>query len=163
MTSAIAKVTSAEARHVPSAETTDVASAETAHMASATHMATATSVSSATAAAAGLCTSGKKAAGKHCTCQNHHHSSSHDILLWNGREFPPQSLVRRRRIRGRQTPASRWTEDGDTYLSPLLNSRSIFLIEAGAARTKGKPAPDQQLETKRRGLRMLFQSRNLDR
>jgi hypothetical protein len=29
---------------------------------------------------------GKKAAGKHCTCQNHHHSSSHDIFLleWAG-------------------------------------------------------------------------------
>jgi hypothetical protein len=53
--------------------------------------ATTASVSTATATAtAGLCISGKKAAGKHCTCQNHHHSSSHDILLFNGRDCPPQ-------------------------------------------------------------------------
>jgi hypothetical protein len=37
-------------------------------------------VASATASAtAGLRISGKKAAGKRCTCQNHHHSSYHDI------------------------------------------------------------------------------------
>jgi hypothetical protein len=81
--------TSAEAADVTSAEAPDVAAAEAAHVATAAT----TSVSSATAAsAAGLCISGQKAAGKHCACQNHHHSSSHDILLWNGREFPPQIL-----------------------------------------------------------------------
>ena len=98
MTSSVAKVTSADAGHatsaktshvssaeVTSAEATHVASAKAAHMAAAT-AATATSVSAATATA-GLCISGKKAAGKHCTCQNHHHSSSHGILLWNGRDF----------------------------------------------------------------------------
>jgi hypothetical protein len=46
--------------------------------------ATATSMSSATAAApaAGLCIRGKKATGKHGACQDHHYSSSHDILLF---------------------------------------------------------------------------------
>jgi hypothetical protein len=99
MASSAAKVLSAHAGHVTaaktsdaaSAEATDVTSAKAAHMASAkaaTHVASATTtVSSATATAtAGLGISGKKAAGKHCTCQNHHHSSSHDILLleWAG-------------------------------------------------------------------------------
>jgi len=98
--SAIAKVTAAHTRHVPSAEVTsaetahvasaeaaDVTSAEAAHMASATT----TSVSSA-AAAAGLRISGKKAAGKHCTCQNHHHSSSHDISFGMGGTFRHRAL-----------------------------------------------------------------------
>jgi hypothetical protein len=107
MTPSIAKVisvhacdvTSAETAHAAPAETADVAcaeaadvtSAKAAHMASttATHVTTATSMASATATA-GLRVSGKKAAGKHCACQNHHHSSSHDILLWDGRGFPPQ-------------------------------------------------------------------------
>jgi hypothetical protein len=76
-------VTSAKATHVTSAKATHVASAKAAHVTSAT-----TTVSSTTTTAtAGLCTSGKKAAGKHSTCQNHHHSSSHDILLWDGRTF----------------------------------------------------------------------------
>jgi hypothetical protein len=96
MTSAeTADATSAEATDAASAETADVTSAEATHMAStkAAHMAStaATSMSAATATAtAGLRVSGKKAAGKHCACQNHHHSSSHDILLWDGRGFPPQ-------------------------------------------------------------------------
>jgi hypothetical protein len=67
-------MTSAKTSHVTAAEATHVASAETAHVASA-----ATSVAS--AAAAGLRTRSKKAAGKHCARQNHHHSSSHNILL----------------------------------------------------------------------------------
>jgi hypothetical protein len=104
--SSIAKVTSAHARHSTSAETSDataaeathVTSAEAAHVASAkaaAHMAAATTTSVSTAsasAAAGLCISSKKATGKHCACQNHHHSSSHDILLWDGREFRDRSL-----------------------------------------------------------------------
>jgi hypothetical protein len=103
MTSSIAKVISAHARHVISAEAAYVTSAEASHVTSAkaTHVTSAkaasvsstTSVSSASAAA-GLCTRGKKAAGKHGTCQNHHHSSSHDILLWDGRDFPPQGCSR---------------------------------------------------------------------
>src|SRR5436853_15129 len=60
--------------------------------------ATAVSSSTATATAAGLRTRGKQAAGKHCACQNHHHSSSHDILHRNGRTFPPQVWVRRQRL-----------------------------------------------------------------
>jgi hypothetical protein len=96
MASATAKVPSAKARHVSSdvasAETSDVTSAEAADVASAkaAHVASAatTSVSTATATAtAGLCISGKKAAGKHGTCQNHHHSSSHEFSLWDWRDF----------------------------------------------------------------------------
>jgi hypothetical protein len=68
--------TTAKVTHVTSAEATHVTSA-----AKATHVATATT---ATATTAGLCTSGNKAAGKQCACQNHHHSSSHDILHWMG-------------------------------------------------------------------------------
>jgi hypothetical protein len=102
MTPSAVKVTSAQARHVTSAKTSDVASAKTSHVTAAeathvtsaeaaAHVAAAATVSSATAtAAAGLCTGGEKAAGKHCTCQNHHHSSSHDILHFIGRDCPPQ-------------------------------------------------------------------------
>jgi geranylgeranyl pyrophosphate synthase len=54
---------SAEAADVASAEAADVTSAEAAHVTSAAT----TSMSSATATA-GLCISGKKAAGKHCAC-----------------------------------------------------------------------------------------------
>jgi hypothetical protein len=71
-------VTSTKAAHVASAKATHVASAKAAP---------ATVSSATTAAAAGLCTRGKKAAGKHCTCQNHHHSSSHDILHSDWRTF----------------------------------------------------------------------------
>jgi hypothetical protein len=85
----------------------------------------ATTVTSATAAT-GLRARGKKAAGKHRGCQNHHHSSSHDILHWVGRTFPPQVAVRRWRVSARQSPTSRWTGDGISYLSSLLNSLSIF-------------------------------------
>jgi hypothetical protein len=51
----------------------------------AAHVAAAAAVCS--AATACLCTSGKKAACKHCACQNHHHSSSHEILHCNGRKI----------------------------------------------------------------------------
>jgi hypothetical protein len=96
MAPSTAKVLSAHACHVTAAKTSDAASAEAAEVAStkaahvtaakaAADVASATTVSSA-AATAGLGISGKKAAGKHCTCQNHHHSSSHDILRlgWAG-------------------------------------------------------------------------------
>jgi hypothetical protein len=106
MMSSVAKVTSAHACHATAAETSDatsaeathVTSAEAAHVASAkaaAHMAAATSTSVSTASAtatAGLCASGKKATGKHCACQNHHHSSSHDILLWDGGTFRHEAL-----------------------------------------------------------------------
>jgi hypothetical protein len=96
MTSSTAKAISADAREVTSAKTSDAGSAEAAHVASAeaAHMASATTtVSSAAATAtAGLCTRGKKAAGKHCACQNYHHSCSHDILHWDGRTFRRRAL-----------------------------------------------------------------------
>jgi len=103
MTSSIAKVISVHAGDVTSAETADATSAEAADAASteATHVTSAkaahvastatTSMSTATATA-GLCVSGKKAAGKHCTCQNHHHSSSHDTLLCVGGTFRHRAL-----------------------------------------------------------------------
>jgi hypothetical protein len=92
--------TAAQATHVTAADVThtgtDVTSAKAAHAA--------TTVSSATTAAPGLCARGKKAAGKHCACQNHHHSSSHDSLHLIGRIAPPQDLVRHWRVQhsGRQ-------------------------------------------------------------
>jgi hypothetical protein len=90
----------AQATHVTAANVahtgTDVTSAKAAHPA--------TTVSSAATAAPGLCARGKKAAGKHCACQNHHHSSFHDILHLVGRIAPPQDLVRYWRVQqsGRQ-------------------------------------------------------------
>jgi hypothetical protein len=87
-----AHVTSTKATHVTSTKATHVTSAKATHVASAT---TTTTVSS--AAAAGLCVRGNKAAGKQCTCQNHHHSSSHDILRLNGARLSAAGLC--------QTPA----------------------------------------------------------
>jgi hypothetical protein len=85
------------------AKTTHVSAANVAHtgpdVTSAKAAHTATTVSSA-AAAPGLCARGKKTAGKHCACQNHHHSSSHDILHLIGRTAPPQDLVRRWGVQG---------------------------------------------------------------
>jgi hypothetical protein len=85
-----------------SGDTTDVAATKAAHVTPAkasTHMASTKAAAMATttaAAAAGLGTGSKQAAGEHGTRQNHHHSSFHDILLWDGR------TVRRRSF---QTPA----------------------------------------------------------
>jgi len=91
MAPSTAKVLSAHPGHVAAAKTADAASAEAADAASAeaadvasakaaAEVASATTVSSATATAtAGLGISGKKATGKHGACQNHHHSSYHDI------------------------------------------------------------------------------------
>jgi hypothetical protein len=93
MASSTAKVPSANARHVATdvaaAETSDVTSAEAADVASAeaAHVASATTSVSTAAATAGLCISGEKAAGKHGTCQNHHHSSSHEFSFWDWRDF----------------------------------------------------------------------------
>jgi len=98
MAPSTAKVLSAHACHVIAAQTSDAASAETAEMASAkaaahvastktaAHVTSATTTMPTAAAAACLGISGKKAAGKHGACQNHHHSSSHDIFLleWAG-------------------------------------------------------------------------------
>jgi hypothetical protein len=86
--------TGAQATHVTAANVThtgtDVTSAKAAH--------TATTVSSAATAAPGLSARGNKAAGKHRACQNHHHSSSHDILHLIGRIIPPQGLIGHWRI-----------------------------------------------------------------
>jgi hypothetical protein len=124
MTPSNAKVPCVDVRHatsgdaavdVVSAETSDATDAQATHMTAAnvTHTGTdvtsakaahtATKVSSASAAP-GLCARGKKAAGKHCACQNHHRSSSHDILHLIGRIVPSQDLVRHWRVQfsGRQ-------------------------------------------------------------
>jgi hypothetical protein len=76
-------VTTAKSTHVTSTKTAHVASAKATH---ATHVAAAAS------AAASLCTRGNKAAGKQCTCQNHHRSSSHNILHLDGRTFRHRAL-----------------------------------------------------------------------
>jgi hypothetical protein len=84
-------VATAKSAHVATAKSAHVATAKAAHVAAATatHMATTTT---ATATAAGLCTRGNKAAGKQCTCQNHHRSSSHNILHLDGRTFRHRAL-----------------------------------------------------------------------
>jgi hypothetical protein len=75
-------VASAKTTHVTATtETTHVTTTtttKTTHMASAkaaAHVAATTATTS-----AGLSTRGKQAASEHRACQNHHHSSSHDIL-----------------------------------------------------------------------------------
>jgi hypothetical protein len=81
--------TAIKATHVTSAEATHVASTEAAHVTSAEAASTVSSAA-ATTTTAGLCIRGKQAAGKHRACQNHHHSSSHDILHLKWAGFPPQ-------------------------------------------------------------------------
>jgi len=82
-------VVSAHGAHVTSAKiASHVAAAKAAHVTASESAA----VSSATATTTGLCTRGKKAAGKHRACQNHHHSSSHDILRLDGRNFRHRAL-----------------------------------------------------------------------
>jgi hypothetical protein len=79
---------STKTSNAAAAKTTHVTSAKATHMSSAKAAAHApATVSAAAPAVAGLCTRGKKAPGKNCACQNHHHSSSHDILHWDGRTF----------------------------------------------------------------------------
>jgi hypothetical protein len=76
-----------KATDVTSAKATDMAAAKAAHVAAAAKSATMSSASA--SATAGLRASGKKAASKHRAGQNHHHSSSHDFLLWKWADFPP--------------------------------------------------------------------------
>jgi hypothetical protein len=78
--------TAAKATHVTSTKAAHVASTKATHVASAKAAHAPATVSSATAAA-GFRTRGKKATRKHGACQNHHHSSSHDILHRDGRTF----------------------------------------------------------------------------
>ena len=99
-----ADATSTEATHLTSTKTTHVASAE------ATHAPTMSSTPSASAAA-GLCTRGKKAAGKHRACQNHHYSSSHDILHLRWADIPPghcQTLARLSEVNANVAMHWRW-------------------------------------------------------
>jgi hypothetical protein len=101
----LAKVTPANARHVPSGKTVDASPAETSdaalintsragssEAAQAGSDETSAKTAHVTSAAARLCIRGKKAAGERRTCQDHHHSPSHDILLWNGRNRSPRAL-----------------------------------------------------------------------
>ena len=75
-----AKVLVVDVRHgLTSTKANNVASAKAAHMA-------------ATTAASGLCPRGKKAPGQHCACQDRNHSSSHDILHFDGRILRRRSL-----------------------------------------------------------------------
>jgi hypothetical protein len=76
----------AKSTHVTTAKSSHVATAKSAHVA-ATTATTATTAATTAAAAAGLCTRGNKAAGKQCARQNHHCSSSHNILHLDGRTF----------------------------------------------------------------------------
>jgi hypothetical protein len=113
-TAKVTDVTSTKPTHLATAEaTTHVTSAP-----KATHVATATPT-----AAAGLCTRGNEAAGKHCACQNHHNSSSHDILHLDGRTCPPQALPDVG-VSQRAKPRSRWRGNRNVYPSSLLNSYS---------------------------------------
>jgi hypothetical protein len=75
-----AKVLVVDVRHgLTSTKANNVASAKAAHMAT-------------TTAASGLCPRGKKAPGQHCACQDRNHSSSHDILHFDGRILRRRSL-----------------------------------------------------------------------
>jgi hypothetical protein len=132
MAPSTAKMLSVHACHVTAAKTSDAASAEATDVTSAkaaAHVATATTTVSSATATACLGISGKKAAGKHGACQNHHHSSYHDISPFGmGGTF-------RHRISSdvgvcqRQTPTSRWTGDGNACLSSLLNSGSTIGVQ----------------------------------
>jgi hypothetical protein len=97
----------AEATHVTSAEPTHVAATK-----AAAHVASATStVPTAATATAGLRARGKQAARKQRTCQNHHRSSSHDILHWDGRYSATgldQTLARFRAVDANVAMDSRW-------------------------------------------------------
>lgn len=75
-------VSSAEAVHVRSAEAAHVGSTEaTAHMAASAEATTTVASASAASATAGLRIRRNQTTGKQRGCQNHHHSSFHDILL----------------------------------------------------------------------------------
>lgn len=92
----VGNVTGAKATDVASAKTSDVTTAKSTHVTSTktAHVASAkaTHVAAAAAASASLCTRGNKAAGKQCACQNHHRSSSHNILHFDGRTFRHRAL-----------------------------------------------------------------------
>jgi hypothetical protein len=87
-TDATSNVIPAHCPEMGSAEAADVASIEATHVATAE--ATTPVASAAATTTASLRISGNKAACKQCSCQDHHHSSFHDILLLGWR------FVRRR-------------------------------------------------------------------
>jgi hypothetical protein len=124
-TCAKAAAASAKAADVSAAEAADVASAKPTHMTStkAAHVASATAAMA--TATPGLCARGKQAAGKHCACQYHHHSSSHDFLRSDGRMFRPRGLSNVVASQQGESPTSRWREDGNAEWPSRLNSRSI--------------------------------------
>jgi hypothetical protein len=138
---------SAHATHVASAKATRVTAAKAAaHVASAKPA----TVSSAATAAAGLCTRGKQAAGKHRACQNHHHSSSHDILHRYGRTFrhrawPDVDLFRQ--VNANAAMDWRWE------CLPAVATK----FEYSSARTGHMRAPDQR-RCKKIGRRALASS-----
>jgi hypothetical protein len=133
-----AKATDVACANTPnasSAEAADVASAEATHMASAkaTHVAsakTAATAMAATAAATRFGASSQQAAGEHRARQNHHRSSSHDILLWNGRTIRHWSS---------QTPACPREANADVVidsrwagLSSVSTKFAFIRLEAGS-------------------------------
>jgi hypothetical protein len=82
-----AKTTNMTPTKATAAEATHMAATKAAHVATAT---TTVSAAAAAAAAAGLRARGKKAAGKHRTRKNHHHSFSHDFSPFDWTDCPPQ-------------------------------------------------------------------------
>jgi hypothetical protein len=89
MVPADASDVTAETTHVTSAEATHVTSTKAAHVA-----ATEASAMSAASTASGLRTRGNKAAGEQRCCQNHHPSTFHISLHWDGRIFRRRTFVR---------------------------------------------------------------------
>jgi hypothetical protein len=120
-----ANVAAAKATHVTSTKAAHTSTKAAAHMAPAAHAAAhATTVSSAattTTTAAGLRARGEKAAGKQCGCQNHRYSSSHDILHLRWADFSAAGSGQALACLSKVKPTSRWTGDGISYLSSLLN------------------------------------------
>ena len=95
-----AKALVADVRHGTCTKASNVASAKAAHMAAAT-----------STAASGLCTRGKKAPGKHRARQNHHRSSSHDLLHLVGRTCRHRTILKRRyftKVISNVTMKERW-------------------------------------------------------
>jgi hypothetical protein len=119
--------TTAKATHMGSAKATHVTSTKAAptkaaHVAPAAHATTVSATTAAAAAAAaGLRARGKKAAGKQCGCQNHRYSSSHDILHLRWADFSAAGSGQTLACLSKVKPTSRWTGDGISYLSSLLN------------------------------------------
>jgi hypothetical protein len=105
-------VTSGDTRHVAPGKTFDTGSAEASDAAlvntsrasssKATYASEVTSAKAArvSCASACLCIGGEKAAGKCRACQDHHHSSSHDIPFGTEKSRPPRAWRVRRKTNG---------------------------------------------------------------